>query len=81
MDNQTAMLVPFELVPVNDRFGIYKSNYGNWAEPNLGIAAEHLRRLSEDHELRAQLGAAAKAQIEKLCSLCSVGGKMRELLG
>jgi len=57
MDADSAALVGFELVPVVDAGQIYESMPGAvWAEPDVGHAAEQLRRLGDDAGQRAALG-------------------------
>lgn len=51
-----------------------------WAEPDTEHAAEWMRRLFEDRELAARLGAAARAQIEELFSPSAIGARYRRRL-
>lgn len=59
MNDSTAALVPYRLVPVRDPQGLYKR--GVWAEPDLDVAIEWLRKLESDRKLCADLAAAARA--------------------
>ena len=62
MDEESAALVGFRLVPVEDESGIYTPLQGAlWAEADIGHAAEWLRRLGDNPTLRATLGARARA--------------------
>jgi hypothetical protein len=62
MDEQSAALVGYRLVPVADSSGVYEPMPGaEWAEPDIGHAAELLRRLGDDAVWRAALGARGKA--------------------
>jgi glycosyltransferase involved in cell wall biosynthesis len=60
MDEASAALVPARLVPVRDPQGVYRPRDGRWAEPDLDAAAEWLRKLRSDCDLRLRLGAAGR---------------------
>jgi len=55
------MLVPFRLVPARDPRGVLEAPGAMWAEPDVGAAAEALRRLADDPEARRALGARGQA--------------------
>lgn len=57
MSDDDSVLVPYELVPVEDVSGVYRS--GVWAEPDIDAAALALRRLADDPEHYAQMARAA----------------------
>lgn len=61
MDPETARLVDYDLVPVEDVQGLYAG--GHWAEPDVDDAARKLARLIEFPTEAAALGAAAEAGI------------------
>jgi glycosyltransferase involved in cell wall biosynthesis len=61
MDNDSAALVDYRLVPVADSRGTYSVPGARWAEPDIGEAARHMVRLAEDPAERAALGARARA--------------------
>lgn len=63
MDADTARLVDYDLVPVEDVQGLYAG--GHWAEPDVEDAARKLARLVEFPSERAALGAAAQAAIRE----------------
>jgi glycosyltransferase involved in cell wall biosynthesis len=60
MDENSAVLVPFELVPIDDPGGIYHGSH--WAEPDIAAAGRLLRALVENGDRRAQLGAEARVR-------------------
>jgi glycosyltransferase involved in cell wall biosynthesis len=69
MDFMAAMpelLIASSLVPVNDRYGVYRGPGQVWAEPDVEDAAAKLRRLAASVELRHRLAAEGKAAIEAL---------------
>jgi hypothetical protein len=66
MDEESALLVPFRLVPVEDPQRIYAGQ--SWAEPNLSVAAAALTRLREEPELGARLRAAGQARVARQLS-------------
>lgn len=63
-DSDSAALVPFRLVPIKDPSGAYRT--GQWAEPDLGVAAACIRELIGHPEVAARLGAAGPARIHAL---------------
>ncbi|WP_422181120.1 glycosyltransferase [Caulobacter sp.] len=60
MDENSAVLVPFELVPIDDPGGIYHGSH--WAEPDIAAAGRLLRGLVEDGDRRTQIGAEARVR-------------------
>lgn len=67
MDEQSAALVPWRLIPARDPRGVYEYEGARWAEPDIEAAARHLVRLADDAAARAALGARARqAAAEKL---------------
>lgn len=52
-----SILVPFQLVPVQDDASVYRGSH--WAEPDLAAASTALRRLADNAALQAQLAQAA----------------------
>ena len=66
MDDSNALLVPFRATPVDDPQGIYHGQ--TWAEPDLEAAAELLRRLRSDPELRRSLGEAGRRAVAEQLS-------------
>jgi glycosyltransferase involved in cell wall biosynthesis len=59
MDEKSAALVGYRMVPVSDPRQVYHDSV--WAEPDQAEAASHLRRLADDAEARAALGARGEA--------------------
>jgi hypothetical protein len=65
MTANDSALVDYSLTPVRDPQGLYETGY--WAAPAADDAVAKLRRLLDDREARAALGARAAAAIaEKL---------------
>jgi glycosyltransferase involved in cell wall biosynthesis len=62
MDEDSSILIPYELIPVKDPQKQY-NEATCWADPNIEAAAKALRRLDADPDLRARLGVAARARI------------------
>jgi glycosyltransferase involved in cell wall biosynthesis len=63
MDQESAGLVGFRLVPARDPRGVFEAPGAVWADPDLGQAAELLRRLADDSVLRAELGSRGRAMV------------------
>lgn len=62
MDEASALLVPFELVPVGTGMGPYPPD-ARWAEPDLVVAATHLRAVFDDPDLARRVGERGRAQV------------------
>ena len=80
MDDDCALLVDYQLVPVQGGEGVYPPN-AVWADPDLDVAAEAMRRLASDPALRARLAAAGRSKMEAQPSLVQTGRLVAELLG
>ncbi len=61
MDETSAALVSYRLVPVDDPRGDYEGAASLWAAPDVGHAAALLRELAEDAGRRAALAARGQA--------------------
>jgi hypothetical protein len=48
MDETSAALVGYRLVPARDPRGVFEAPGALWAEPDIAEAAAHLRRLADD---------------------------------
>jgi glycosyltransferase involved in cell wall biosynthesis len=62
MDEGTARLVDYELVPIPASAAPYPSD-SRWAEPDLDHAARHMREIYEDPEHGRAMGARAHLRI------------------
>ncbi|MDP2182316.1 MAG: glycosyltransferase family 4 protein [Actinomycetota bacterium] len=64
---ENSCLVPYTLVPVTATHDAYRSEgfsrQPEWAEPDVDAAADWMRRLSEEPELRASLGERAAREM------------------
>ena len=63
---QNACLVPAELVPAEDPQRTYHWPNTLWAEPSIGAAAEHMRRLRTDAEFARSIGNAARTDAMRI---------------
>jgi glycosyltransferase involved in cell wall biosynthesis len=61
MDDASAALVGYRLVPAVDPRGVYAMPGAVWAEPDIAEAAARLRHLAEDAAAREALGARGQA--------------------
>ena len=61
MDAQSAVLLPYRLVPVIEQRGDYAIQGARWAEPDFEAGVEALRRLADDQAARAALAARGQA--------------------
>ena len=76
---------PLRLVPVIDPQGIYPHRSQRWADPDLSQAADALRQLADNSDLRARLGTASATAIRRYCAperfWQSAGHQFRRLSG
>jgi len=63
MDEDSALLVPYQEVLIGEGH-LYPAE-GHWAEPDLDVAAAHLRRLFDDPDLRRHLGDTAPVALAR----------------
>lgn len=61
MDETSAALVNYRLIPAADPRGVLQAPGAVWAEPDIASAAAHLRHLADDAEARAGLAARGQA--------------------
>jgi len=78
LDETCAELIPYRLIAVEELDGAYGT--GEWADPDLGAAANSMRRLFENPDLGIELAAAAKRRVDEMPSIYSTGLQMRALL-
>ncbi len=64
LDDEAAALIPWTRSPVEDVQAMYAGGW--WAEPDLAVAAEQLRRLIADPAAREALGARGAARAEQV---------------
>jgi glycosyltransferase involved in cell wall biosynthesis len=63
MDPESAALVDYRMVPVDDPRQVYRNS--TWAEPDQREAVSRLRHLADHPEARASLGARAMARAQE----------------
>jgi len=76
MTEENSLLVPYRLVPVGAGAGPYPST-SHWAEPDVAVAAQHLRRVIDDPEFARDLGERARASVEQQGSLAVTADFLR----
>ena len=62
MTKDNSALVYYSLVPVRDPEGAFDAAGQKWADADVDHAAAWLRRLADDADLRASMGAAAASR-------------------
>ena len=67
-DDSSALLVPYDLVPVGPSSSPYPAT-ALWAEPNLSVAASHMRALFDDPTRARELGVAGQRRVLSTHSL------------
>jgi glycosyltransferase involved in cell wall biosynthesis len=74
-----SFLVPAQIVEVGDDAAPYPPR-SRWAEPDVAVAAEQMRRVYTDRSGAAAIGARARADIETLHGPSARGPLLRRLL-
>lgn len=80
MNEQNSALVPYSLVPVDDRENVFGSEKQKWADPDVDAAAAWLRRLADEPDLRRRLGAKAAQDIGNYLSPARFADTAMDLL-
>jgi glycosyltransferase involved in cell wall biosynthesis len=76
----TGMPVDYTLVPVADPQGNYRDPRMMWAEVDIDMAADRLRKLRAQPSLRQALGTAASAHAARIFGPANYGDRIKELL-
>jgi glycosyltransferase involved in cell wall biosynthesis len=63
MDETSAKLVGYRLVPAIDPRGVFEAPGAVWADADIDEAATHLRALADDPDGRVALGAAGRRMV------------------
>jgi glycosyltransferase involved in cell wall biosynthesis len=80
MTETNSALVSYKLVPAVDSEGQFQMPDQQWAEADVAHAAEWLRRLAGDADLRSRLGSTAAVDIADLLSPARFALRVSELL-
>lgn len=82
MNDQNSLLIPYRMVPVGEGSDPYPAE-AQWADPDLDVAAEAIRRVFEDGNMRQKLGRRAKEDVETLHSPAvrarMIGERLKEI--
>lgn len=79
MSRDEALLVDYDLVPVGEnQYPCWEDQV--WASPDIKQAAQHMKKIFEDKDFRAQIGQRAQQRIQTQLSLEVVGKKMQQRL-
>ena len=73
---ENSFLVDYKLIPVGTGCGPY-SPFSRWADPNIEHAAEQMKTVATNHELRLSVARAGKEFIYRAFSPEAVGRTMR----
>lgn len=79
MDDHSAALVRYRLVPAHDGRGVYEVANALWAEPDIDHSAASLRRLADDSAARAALGEAGRTMAQALLGTAALAEAVRSL--
>jgi len=64
MDDTSAALIDYRLIPARDPRGVFQAGGAQWAEPDLDAAAAQLRRLADDRGVRNALGERGRTMAQ-----------------
>jgi glycosyltransferase involved in cell wall biosynthesis len=64
MDNTSAALVDYRLIPARDPRGVFEAGGAVWADPSVENAVAQLRRLADDAAERRALGERGRAMAQ-----------------
>jgi len=64
MNGEVSCPVNYELIPLSEDYGPFKAG-NRWADPDLGQAAEYMKRLSENCSYRTEISENARKHMEK----------------
>ncbi|MGE4317496.1 MAG: glycosyltransferase family 4 protein [Deferribacterales bacterium] len=79
MSSDEAFAVPYTMTDVKENeYPCWQGQH--WAEPDLGAAAEYMRKIYRDPEYAAEIGRKARARILKELSYEAVGKVMKDRL-
>ena len=81
MNAHNSALVSYSLVPVCDPQGFFDSADQHWADADVEHAADWLRRLAADAQLRGKLGSAAAADVRAQLAPEKFASQVRALIG
>ena len=79
MDEGTAALVGYRLVPAQDPRAVYEAPGAVWAEADVGQAADWLRHLADDPDARAALGRRGQRAARDRLGMDGLAGAVRAL--
>jgi hypothetical protein len=79
MDDECAMLIDASLIPVVGGEGVYPAT-AVWADPDIDVAADAMRRLATEPQLCVRLAAAGRSKMEGQPSLVDTGRLIAGLL-
>lgn len=79
MNEQNSCLVPYDLIPVSP--GEYSESEGQyWAEPNVEIAANYMKKIASDKSFSRSLGESAALHIRENHSFVKMGQAIQDRL-
>jgi glycosyltransferase involved in cell wall biosynthesis len=79
LDASCGIPIPYRLVPARDPRGVFEAKGAEWADADSGAAAAALQKLATDPDLRARLGAAARAQAGQKLGTAALTDAIRSL--
>lgn len=79
MNSDVSCMVDYKLITIEQDMPPFQAG-NRWADPDIGQAAEYMRKLYEEPEFYQQKADSAKTYIKKELSMKRVSGRMEERL-
>ena len=77
MDETSAAMVPYRLIPAVDPRGVFQAPGAMWADAAVGAAAAHLVRLADDPAARAALAGAGREMAQARLGVAKLAAALR----
>jgi glycosyltransferase involved in cell wall biosynthesis len=79
MDETSAALVGYRLIPARDPRGVFEADGADWADPAVDDAVGQLRRLADSAQERTALGARGRAMAQARLGAEPLAGALRAI--
>ena len=77
MDETSAAMVDYRLIPAVDPRGVFQAPGAVWADADVGDAVGHLTRLADDPIARAAIGGAGRAMAQQRLGTAPLASALR----
>ena len=77
MDETSAAMVAYRMIPAVDPRGVFQASGAVWAEADLGAAVTHLTLLADDPIARATLAGAGRVMAQQRLGTAPLAAALR----